>query len=235
MLKINHLITDLKQILRDPIMAIMLVAPLLLIIVFKVIITFVIPFIALKLGFDFSPYGEYIFAFVLLISSGMLGIVTGFLMLDDRDGNIADLMMITPLGRGGYLINRLIVASSFSIIYSIIATLTLGMFYLSLFSILNLSILSAIYSAIIGLLLFSVAEDKVKGLTFAKGLNIIALFALTDLLSLPWLTTISYFFPPYWITAIIKSPNSLSVNLYAFIVHLGWITYLIYRYWKKDK
>jgi len=118
MLKINHLITDLKQILRDPIMAIMLVAPLLLIIVFKAIITFVIPFVTLKLGFDFSPYSEYIFAFVLLISSGMLGIVTGFLMLDDRDGNIADLMMITPLGRGGYLINRLIVASSFSFYYS---------------------------------------------------------------------------------------------------------------------
>jgi hypothetical protein len=216
-------------------MGIMLAAPILLIIVFKIIITIVIPFIALKLGFDFAPYLHYIFAFVLLISSGMLGIVAGFMMLDDRDGNIADLMMVTPLGRSGYLMNRLFLASFFSFLYCILGIIFIGISPLTVVAIINLSILSAIYSAIIGLLLFSFAEDKVKGLTFAKGLNIIALFALTDILSLPWLTTISYLFPPYWITAIIKSPNSLSVNLLALLVHLVWLTFLISRYWKKEK
>jgi CRP/FNR family transcriptional regulator, anaerobic regulatory protein len=46
----------------------------------------------------------------------------------------------------------------------------------------------------------------VKGLTFAKGLNTLVLFAFTDLFALPWLTFLSWFFPPYWITMMIKSP-----------------------------
>jgi hypothetical protein len=172
-------------------MTLLLVAPLLLIIVFKIFEVFLIPFLMQKTGFDVMPYASYVFSFILLMNSGMLGIVTGFMMLDERDGNIAQLLEITPLGRSGYLVNRLSFASILSIVYCLVSFAVFSLVALPFYSVMLLCLLSAIYTAIIGLLIYSGADDKVKGLTFAKGLNSLVLFAFTDLFALNWLTVLS--------------------------------------------
>lgn len=233
MLQIIHFKNDVKQIVRDPIMAIMMLAPLLTTLLFKLLVVFLIPLILTETGFNTTPYSPYILAFVLLINSGLLGIVTGFLMLDERDGSIAELMSVTPLGRSGYLINRLSFASLMAIVYSLLACYVLNVTGLPWYSVIFLSFLSAIYAAIIGLLIYSGADDKVKGLTFAKALNSLVIFAFADLLPLKWLMILSWFFPPYWITVIIKSPESLVANLMALLVHLAWLGILVWRYWRK--
>jgi fluoroquinolone transport system permease protein len=156
------------------------------------------------------------------------------MMLDERDGNISQLLEITPLGRGGYLINRLAFASMMSIIYCFLSFVIFKQPALPFFSIVLLSALSAFYTAIIGLLIFSGADDKVKGLTFAKGLNTLVFFAFSDLFALSWLTFLSWFFPPYWITMIIKSPYSLSTICIALLVHVIWLGVLIIRYTKRE-
>jgi fluoroquinolone transport system permease protein len=234
MIQITLFKNDLKQIVRDTIMTLLLFAPLLLIVVFKLLELFLVPYLDAKAGFDITPYFPYVLSFVLLMNSGMLGIVTGFMMLDERDGNISQLLEITPLGRNGYLANRLVFASTLSIIYGFVGIAVFKLPDLSFFPIVILSVLSAFYTAIIGLLIFSGAEDKVKGLTFAKGLNSLVLFAFADLFALPWLTFLSWFFPPYWVTMIIKSPHSLSVISIALLVHVLWLGTLIYRYTKRE-
>jgi len=234
MIQITLFKNDLKQIVRDTIMTLLLFAPLFLIVVFKLLEMLLVPYLAVKAGFDIMPYFPYVLSFVLLMNSGMLGIVTGFMMLDERDGNISQLLEITPLGRSGYLINRLAFASILSIIYGFIGIAVFKLPDLTFISIVLLSVLSAFYTAIIGLLIFSGAEDKVKGLTFAKGLNTLVLFAFTDLFALPWLTFLSWFFPPYWVTMIIKTPNSLSIICMALLVHVLWLGILIFRYTKRE-
>jgi len=191
MIQITLFRNDIKQILRDSVMTLLLVAPLLLIIVFKIFEVFLIPFLMQKTGFDVMPYASYVFSFILLMNSGMLGIVTGFMMLDERDGNIAQLLEITPLGRSGYLVNRLSFASILSIVYCLVSFAVFSLVALPFYSVMLLCLLSAIYTAIIGLLIYSGADDKVKGLTFAKGLNSLVLFAFTDLFALNWLTVLS--------------------------------------------
>jgi fluoroquinolone transport system permease protein len=225
MIQITLFRNDIKQILRDPVMTLLLVAPLLLIIVFKILEVFLIPFLLQKTGFDVMPYASYIFSFILLMNSGMLGIVTGFMMLDERDGNIAQLLEITPLGRSGYLLNRLSFASMLSVFYCLVSFAVFSLVDLPFYSIILLCFLSAIYTAIIGLLIYSGADDKVKGLTFAKGLNTLVLFAFTDLFALNWLTALSWLFPPYWITMMIKSHDSFFVNFLALTIHVVWLAF----------
>jgi fluoroquinolone transport system permease protein len=234
MIQITLFRNDIKQILRDPVMTLLLVAPLLLIIVFKILEVFLIPFLLQKTGFDVMPYASYIFSFILLMNSGMLGIVTGFMMLDERDGNIAQLLEITPLGRSGYLLNRLSFASMLSVFYCLISFAVFSLVDLPFYSIILLCFLSAIYTAIIGLLIYSGADDKVKGLTFAKGLNTLVLFAFTDLFALNWLTALSWLFPPYWITMMIKSPDSFLFNCLAITIHVVWLGVLIFRYGRRE-
>ena len=234
MIQITLFRNDTKQILRDPVMTLLLVAPLLLIIVFKIVEVVLIPFLVQKTGFDVMPYASYVFSFILLMNAGMLGIVTGFMMLDERDGNIAQLLEVTPLGRSGYLINRLSFASILSVLYCFVSFAVFSLVELPFYSIILLCLLSAIYTAIIGLLIYSGADDKVKGLTFAKGLNSLVLFAFTDLFALNWLTFLSWFFPPYWITMMIKSSNSFTNACIALLVHVIWLGFLIFRYTKRE-
>lgn len=234
MVGIIHLKNDLKQILRDPIMAILIVAPLLLIIAFKLMVLYLVPFIQTLIEFEVLPYLDYIFIFVVMMCGAMLGIVTGFMMIDDRDGKIAELMSVTPLGRSGYLINRLLFAAVLTIFYSILSYYVLNVVKLPFATMLFVSLLSSNYSIIIGLLIFTFADDKVKGLTFAKAINSLSLFAFTDLLALKWLTVLSWFFPPYWITLVVKSPHTFLIYGLALLVNLGWLFLLIRHYWKKE-
>jgi fluoroquinolone transport system permease protein len=234
MVAIIHLKNDLKQILRDPIMAILIVAPLLLIMAFKSMVLYLVPYIQTLIEFDILPYLAYVLVFVVMMCGSMLGIVTGFMMIDDRDGKIAELMSVTPLGRSGYLINRLLFAAVLTIFYSILAYYVLNVVELPITAILFVSLLSSVYSIIIGLLIFIFSENKVKGLTFAKAINSLSLFAFTDLFALKWLTVLSWFFPPYWISLIVQSPHTFSYYGLAFLVNFGWLFLLIRHYWRKE-
>jgi hypothetical protein len=234
MLQIIHLKNDLKQIMRDPIMAILMVAPLLLIVVFKLIMLFLIPYILTQIEFDVTPYLNYVLVFVVMMCGAILGIVTGFMMMDERDGKIAELMSVTPLGRAGYLFNRLLFAAVLSVFYGVLSYSVLNIIELPFLAVLFISLLSANYSIIIGLLIYSFADDKVKGLTFAKAINSLSLFAFADLLSLKWLTILSWFFPPYWITMVVKSPHSIMIYGWALLVHAAWLAVLVRHYWRKE-
>jgi fluoroquinolone transport system permease protein len=169
-----------------------------------------------------------------MMCGAILGIVTGFMMIDERDGKIAELMSVTPLGRVGYLFNRLLFAAILSVFYSILSYYVLNVVELPFITILFVSLLSSNYSIIIGLLIFSFADNKVKGLTFAKAINSLSLFAFTDLLALKWLTVLSWFFPPYWITLVVQSPHSFSIYGLALLINFGWLFLLIRHYWNKE-
>ena len=231
MIGVIHLKNDLKQILRDPIMAVLAVAPLLLIVAFKLMVLFLVPFIETLFEFDFLPFIDYILVFVVIMCGAMLGIVTGFMMIDDRDGKIAELMSVTPLGRGGYLVNRLLFSSVLSGFYSILGYYVLNVVSLPFVTIIFVSLLSSVYSIIIGLLIFMFADDKVKGLAFAKAINSLTLFAFTDLFALKWLTVLSWFFPPYWFSMIVQSPYTVVYYGLALLVNIGWLFLLVRRYY----
>jgi len=229
MLRIIHFKNDIRQILRDSVMLALMMAPLLVIIVFKLMLVFLVPVVETKTTLDISLWIPWIVAFVLLLNSGMLGVVTGFMMLDDKDGNIAELMSVTPLGRSGYLLNRLSLVSAMSVFYTVLAYFALGIVRLPPGTVFLLAVLLAVYSATIGLVLFSGAENKVKGLTFSKALNVFILFAFADLFPLKWFTVAAWFFPPYWISRLIREELSLYVAVITVIVHLAWlVSFLIY-------
>ncbi len=223
---------DTKLIMRDPVMLALMCAPFLLIIAFKAFEIWLFPYIEHNFGICMNAYSAYILSFVILMSAGMLGIVIGFVMLDDKDANTLELMEVTPLGRYGYLFNRLALAVSFSAMYCFIVLLVFKQPVLPIYAQLILLIMSSIYTAIIGLLIFYGSDDKVKGLTFAKGLNILSLFAFADLFTLKWLTILAWFFPPYWLTMLIKSPNSTSIFALAILVHLSWLSVLVLKFKK---
>ena len=226
----NHtaLKADFKLIAREPILVLFSLLPILIFIVFKTVILFVFPFIYDVSGFDFSKYNGYILIIALLLAPGMLGTVTGFLMIDERDSRIYELMSITPTGYAGYITNRLLIPFLGGIIYTFIGYYFLNIYEVSLPMLIYISILGGLEGVLMGLLLFKLADDKVKGLTYSKGLSGLMVFAFADLLRIEWFTILSAFSPFYWISKLVHNPNGVVSIMMAAVIHGGWL-WIVFR------
>ncbi|GAA0182332.1 hypothetical protein SH2C18_47280 [Clostridium sediminicola] len=227
MINYKHIKNDYRQIIREPIMLLLFILPIFIPIIFKLLLIFSIPFIENYFKFSITPYHSCILSLTLVLIPGMLGVVTGFMMLDEKDGKISELMSITPLGKMGYLLNRLSFSFIGTFIYTIFTYYLLNVYHVPILTLLFIAILLGIYSFVIGSILFVLSDDKVKGLTYAKALNIMLLFSISDLLNERWVTILSNIFPPYWITKIIQNPNNILILLIALFIHVIWLLIVI--------
>lgn len=214
--------SDFKMIMRDPIMALLFLVPLLIGVIFKLLIYFILPILHEYINFAL-PLEPYLLSMILLMTPYMLGVVMGFMMLDDKDDNIIDLVMVTPFGRRAYLLNRILFISLFTFIYTLINYSILNLMDLNFISLLFVSILLSVFAASIGLLFYKIASDKIIGLTYAKILNIVIIFVFTDFIKLEWFKYIASLFPTFWITKLITEPQ-ISLNyVIAGIVTIIWL------------
>lgn len=232
-MNLEHIKNDFRQLFREPIMLFLFLMPILIFVLFKVIIIIVIPRFKQYIPFEPSDYFDYVLAFAFVLVPSMLSIVTGFLMLDERDGHISELMSITPLGRNGYLYNRLSFSFVATVLYTFLGYYVLDIYKIPLLALFLIAILLGLFSMTVSLILFVLAPDKVKGLTYAKGLNMLMLFTITDLLKTDWLTQLSKLFPTYWITQVIQKPQVFSIFALALILNLIWLGAILWVDHKK--
>ncbi len=233
MIKYAHMKADYKQLLREPMMIFLLLLPLLLIGIGKLSVVILPSIVYEYTNITLLDYYGYIVGMVFLLIAGMLGTVTGFMMLDDKDARIYELMSITPLGREGYLYNRLFIPVLMTWIYGVITWTLYDGIQISIGLLLLILVLLSIETIIIGIILLYIADDKVKGLTYAKGLNVVLLFSLTDLLKNQLLQGISMLFPTYWITKILIEPDIAHIAS-ALGIHLVWLAIIGRRFYRGD-
>jgi len=234
MIKWTYIKNDLNQLVREPIMAMLLFLPLFIPILFKLMLVFLVPFIQGFVTFDISPFTPYIVSFTLILSPSLLGVVMGFMLIDDRDNNIVSLMQITPMGQSGYLMQRLLLVFTLTLLYVPYSYGILGFYVIRVVPFIYTTLLLSIYGGIIGLLLFRLATDKVNGLTYAKMLNVIMLFAFANLFHVKWVTILAGFFPTYWISQIILEQGNIIPYLLGLLVHIIWLTMCIFGFKKPN-
>jgi len=214
--------SDLKHMIREPIIGLMFFVPILISIVFKLADLYLVPVIETNFSVDIGLYYIYILSAIFIISADMIGVVIGFMMLDDKDGHILELISITPLGKNGYLINRLGFMSAFTFIFTFVSYFILNIVKIPFYTLVFIALMLSIISASIGLLLSSLATDKVKGLTYAKGLNFIVVFCFADLFYVEYIRIISAIFPTYWITSIMGNPYGVEPYIFGLITTIFW-------------
>lgn len=214
---------DVKRLYREPILILFMCVPFMALTAIKLLITFGAPIILQKTAFDLSPYYGYIQSFSIILSPGMLGTVAAFLMIDERDEKIYELMSVTPLGYTGYIKNRLLMPFVLSAVYTFISYIILDIYDVSILQLVILALFSGIQSIILALLLFAFADDKVKGLTYTKGFNSLMITAVADLLGIRWVTIISSLVPYYWTSYTIINPVSVLTLGAGAAVHIIWL------------
>ncbi|MBD3239570.1 MAG: hypothetical protein GF331_03220 [Chitinivibrionales bacterium] len=216
---------DRRLIGRDPTLLLAICAPLLMVIVFRFGIPVITAALAEHAGFDLTPYYPLLSAFVLLLQPMLLGMVSGFLMLDDRDEGVLSAIAITPLAHTGYLLYRMLVpvVASVAAVYVVLAGIGLASF--SYVKVLPVAVMAGLEAPLMALFLIAFAGNKVEGMALAKVGGFAVVLPVGVIALVPWpFELLAGVTPGYWVvkgfTAQFQGwlPYGASVAV-GFIVH----------------
>jgi len=213
---------DLRNVARDPTLAVAVVMSM-------------IPGMAFILwqdqletfgreSFGLDDLARHALPIVLCIPALLIGWVAGFLLLEERDDGPLLAIDVTPLGKSGLMTYRLFAAMAATACITLSVTLLAlpeaGWILAGL-----ITLLIALETAAVALILPALARNKVEGLALTKVINIAALVPYAAIFASP-LRYIAGLVPTYWIGELLlpsaMPPLALAVLVpVALISHVG--------------
>lgn len=185
-----------------------------------------------KLGAVLSPY-YYLFDLALIIVTPLMVSTCGaMVMLEEADSGTAKALVATPLGKGGYVLSRLVISSAFSMLYGMAAAYIFHLTEEAVGFIPLLSFSGAVMGVAASLLVAALAGNRVEGMALTK-LSGIAVLGIPAALLVP--KPVQYLagvFPPYWMTRAILE-NSVIFGIVSCLAGALWILLLWRRFEKK--
>lgn len=211
----NSFKADIKFIARDPMLFMASVAPLFLILLLRLVFPVLADFVFQK--FEFQIYQYYSIASITMVSliPMLFGMVYSFILLDESDAHILQVISVTPAGRINFLLMRMIVPSFLSLIMVLLTILfTDPMPSEGWLRTIFVSLLLSFQVPLVFLFIGSLARNKVEGLALSKFYGVfLATVPLGLLLHHPW-NYLNFFSPLYWISWAWVSKNPIESLMY---------------------
>ena len=168
---------DLKSITRDPPLICMLIVPPTMVLAVRLILPWLTGSVAESFDFDLVPYYPVLLSFFFVLQLPLLfGLLVGLLILDERDDDTLTALRVTPISAAGYALYRGGAAVLLSTIYVTVALPLTGFMPPALLpAVIPIATLSGIVALLFGLLLATLASNKVEGLALMKALGVFLL------------------------------------------------------------
>lgn len=219
----------IKQISHDGMLIMACFAPILL----GVVLYYILPkYIEPYLSFNISNYYLILDLMVAVMTSFLFCFVSTLTILEEMDDNIAPYMIVTPLGKRGYLISRLFIPAIIAAFITIIPLSFWSLSNLSLLMAIVISSSSSLLSIITSMLVIVLAKNKVEGIALSKisGILLIGFF-------IPFFVQDSYqylfsFLPSFWI-AKMAITNTYLYLIPMLICSFIWLLTLLHIYKRK--
>ncbi|MES0489200.1 MAG: hypothetical protein ABUK01_04360 [Leptospirales bacterium] len=190
----NYITIDTKNIFRDPMLtAFVTIVPLL----FAVTIFWALPF-GIQTFDWLTPWRPQVVTFLVMQSGLLAGAVTTFIILEEKDARNMQALFVTPLQPEKYLIFRIGLPMIYTLVISTVM-LWLADLHFTILQILASATLNTMMVPLFALSITSIATNKVEGLTWFKGLNLIAFSPVASFfIESDWSKLFSII-PTYWI------------------------------------
>lgn len=174
------------------------VMPLLLALLFR----FAVPPLAALLhdetGFDLAAHYGLLMSFYVLMAPAMIGMLAGFLILDERDGGVLTPLLVTPIPLGGYLAYRVTGLLALGLVVTLAGYRVAGLMPLPVIDLVVIALVAALSAPVIALFLAAFADNKVTGFALVKVLNTIAMVPIgAYFIALPW-QWLAGIVPTFW-------------------------------------
>ncbi len=207
---------DIKTISRDFILILLLPVPLFLAILLRLGLQILQQFL-LK-WVDLIPFYPLILIFVIVLGPMLVGMVSGLMLVDEADENIIPAIAVTPLGKTGYLIHRLISPFIWTFLILLPVPLITGIADTNYFIYIPVIFTASMGSPIEALLIAVLSRNKIEAMAIGKmtGLLITAPF-ISWFAPAPW-KFIALILPSFWTS---ESYFSITQNSLLFPVYIG--------------
>ena len=167
-------VNDFKSIKRDSLLIYMLIIPPMMVLAVRLILPWLTGSLAERFGFDLVPYYPMLLSFFFVLQLPLLfGLLVGLLILDERDDDTLTALRVTPISMTGYALYRGGAAVFLSTLYIIVALPLTGLIPSSLLpALIPIAFVSGALAPLFGLILATLASNKVEGLALMKALSI---------------------------------------------------------------
>lgn len=218
-----------KQIQRDDMTVVFFILPVVLAFAFRFGIPVLQGLLTGKYGLavnlpDYYPLFDLI---MVLLTPFFFGFGASMIILGEMDEHILPSYYVSPLGKKGYLVSRLLVPVILALIVTVILTSFLHLGTHSLVLNLVLALLAALFCLIPFLLIISYAKNKVEGMVWAKFSTVLLLGIAIPYFMTDWVQYLFGFLPSFWIAKLAMTANYMYV-IPCIICSAVWI-WLLYR------
>jgi fluoroquinolone transport system permease protein len=189
---------DSRMLWRDPLLGWILALPIGLALLLRPLIPRVQEGLLAGMGFDLTPYHPLVMGGYLMTAPGMVGMVVGFLLLDERDARTLAALRVTPLSMQHYLAYRIALPLLLGIASTLIGYPLIGITPLPFPCLLAIAIVAGSSAPLLALVLAVAAPNKVAGFAAVKvmnGVNLLPVIAYFVPIPLQFLAGI---LPMYW-------------------------------------
>jgi len=191
---------------RDPMLMLLLFAPWLAGAALGLGLPLLRPLLLQALGFELTPWYPLADIMMLMLTPMMVGMLSGFLMLDERDEGVGGYFRVTPAGGMVYLISRLALPVLWGVVIAPPLMALFSLSHPSVFRVLAISLVGGLAAASMALLLLAFAGNKVEGLAVSKMLGLLMLPCMLPFFTdSPW-AMVAGVFPAYWMGAALEGP-----------------------------
>lgn len=221
---LSIIVSDLKNLRRDPTLLVLLFAPLLLICVIR----FGIPILSEYIP-NLGDFYKEIISFFSLLNALLPSFIISFILLDEKDMQLFPVIKVTPVSLSGFLTTRIVFMVFFGFVSSMLLLLINGIYSISIFKAIQLALLCAMNTPILILLTVSIAKNKVEGLTILKIATISLIIPILIFFYDSYLVYFLAIFPAFWVYFFM---NSTQYHILVFICGMCFLTAINYYCFK---
>lgn len=224
----------LSQISKDNILIAVCLAPIIAGVAFKFGIPIVETLLSeyLRVPEIIATYYLLIDIFLAILTPYMFSFASAMVILEEKDTGITNYLSVTPIGKTGYLVSRLLLPMAVSVPFSIIVLLCFSLSNISIFLIILLSLLATSFGLIPALFIVSFSTNKVEGMALAKLSNIITLGLplpfFIDGVKQYW----GAFLPSFWVAKFMIDFSLISLFMSVAVIII-WVLFLSRKFIKK--
>lgn len=210
---IEQLRTDGRNIFRDPMISVIPFAPVLA----AFALSYLIPYV--NSLFNIEEYYPVFAVFIIILSPMLYSMVIGFMLLEDRDEQLLSFISVTPSGKTGYLLRKMIIPLLFSFLVTIIAVPISGFTSVRITLLIFPALVSSCGLPLFALFLAGFANNKVEGLAYAKGSGVLFLTILfAFFIPEPAQYFAGLIFPYYWTARVFETVRLSEINYLRIII-----------------
>jgi fluoroquinolone transport system permease protein len=196
---------DIRGIRRDSMLAYIALMPFFL----AALVRFGVPLIRDQLlsrtGIDLEPYYFLLMSyFIVMMSSALVGMALGFLLLDERDSQTLLALQVSPLSMRNYVAYRITVPVLLSVVLVLVAYPLAGLGNLTFWQQVIVALTAALSAPLWMLFLGAFAANKVQGFALVKAAGFILIF----------LPMLAYFVTSGWRWAFGVLPTFWPLKIY---------------------